>query len=134
VRFLSIYKTAETNTPPSPEHIAKMQKLVEDSMRSGVLLATEGCLPSVLGARVRLADGKVTVTDGPFTESKELVAGFAILQAGSKAEAIEITKNFLAVAGGGECEVRQIFTQAEEGPTCTATDVAGQLANQYAQK
>ena len=130
MRFLSIYKAAESNTPPSPEYVAKMQTLVEDSMRSGVLLATEGCLPSALGARVRQADGKVTVTDGPFIESKELVAGFAILQANSKAEAIEITKSFLAVAGNGECEIRQIFTATDEAPGCTAT----QLAEQYAQK
>ena len=119
MRFLSIYKTAETSTPPSAEYVAKMQKLVEDSMKAGVLLATEGCLPSALGARVRHAGGKVTVTDGPFTESKELVAGFAILQASSKEEAIEIAKTFLDVAGGGECEIRQIFTATDEAPGCT---------------
>lgn len=130
MRFLSIYKTVETNTPPSPEHIAKMQQLVEDSMKAGVLVATEGCLPSALGARVRLDGSKVTVTDGPFVETKELIAGFAILQAGSKAEAIEITKNFLAVAGGGECEIRQIFTAGDETAGCTAH----QLTEQFAQK
>jgi hypothetical protein len=128
VRFLSIYKTVETNTPPSPEYMAKMQKLVEDSMKAGTLLATEGCLPSARGARVRLDRGKITVTDGPFTESKELVAGFAILQANSKEEAIEITKNFLAVAGGGECEVRQIFTATDGDPGCTAAELAEQFA------
>jgi hypothetical protein len=93
------------------------------------LLATEGCLPSARGARVRLDGGKVTVTDGPFTESKELVAGFAILQANSKEEAIEITKNFLQVAGGGECEIRQIFTAPDDATGSTAE----QLAAQYAQ-
>ncbi len=130
MRFLSIYKTVETNTPPSPEHIAKMQQLVEDSMKAGVLVATEGCLPSALGARVRLDGSKVTVTDGPFVETKELIAGFAILHAGSKAVAIEITKNFLAVAGGGECEIRQIFTAGDETAACTAH----QLTEQFAQK
>jgi hypothetical protein len=128
MRFLSIYKTAERNTPPSPEYVAKMQKLVQDSMRSGVLLATEGCLPSARGARVRLDGGKVTVTDGPFTESKELVAGFAILQANSKEEAIEITKSFLQVAGGGECEIRQIFTPTDDVTSSTAEQLAGQYA------
>jgi hypothetical protein len=68
-------------------------------MKSGVLLATEGCLPSVKGARVRLSGGKSTVTDGPFTESKELVAGFALIQAKWTEEAIEHTKRFLKVAG-----------------------------------
>jgi len=108
--------------------MAKMQKLVEESMKAGTLLATEGCLPSALGARVRLDGGKITVTDGPFTESKELVAGFAILQANSKEEAIELTRNFLAVAGGGECEVRQIFTPTDAHPGCTAAELAEQFA------
>jgi hypothetical protein len=89
--------------------MAKMGELIEESLRAGVLVATEGCLPSKLGARVRLADGKITVTDGPFTEAKELVGGFAILQVKSKAEAIELAKRFIRVAGDGECEIRQIY-------------------------
>jgi len=109
MRFLSIYKTKETGVPPSPEHIAEMGKLIEESMKSGVLIATEGCLPTARGARVRRAGANVTVTDGPFTESKEVVGGFALLQATSKAEAIEICKDFLKVAGDGECEIREIF-------------------------
>ena len=121
MRFLSIYKTVERNAPPSPEEIAKMGKLIEESMRAGKLLATEGCLPTALGARVRIANGNVTVTDGPFTESKEVVGGFAILQANSKAEAIEIAKEFLAVVGQGECELRQIFEAAQCGQTPAAS-------------
>ena len=74
MRFLSIYKTVETNAPPPPELVAEMGKLIEESMKSGELISTEGCLPSAKGARVRLSNGKITVTDGPFTESKELVA------------------------------------------------------------
>jgi hypothetical protein len=111
MRFLSIYKAAETGAPPSPELVAEMGKLIEESMKSGELLATEGCLPSALGARVRMSGGKVSVTDGPFTESKELIAGFALLQASSKEHAIEMTKRFLKVAGDGECEIRQVFEQ-----------------------
>ena len=129
MRFLSIYKTAETNTPPSPEYVDKMQKLVEEGMKAGWLLATEGCLPSAMGARVKRSGTKTTVTDGPFTESKELVAGFAILQANSKEEAIEMTKSFLALAGDGECEVRQIFTPTDETSGCVATELAEQFAN-----
>jgi hypothetical protein len=109
MRFLSIYKHAERNTAPSAEEMSRMGKLIEEEMRAGYLISTEGCLPSALGARVRLSNGRTTVTDGPFTESKEVVGGFAILRANSKAEAIEITKNFLQVAGDGECEIRQIF-------------------------
>jgi hypothetical protein len=64
---------------------------------------------SALGARVRSANVKVSVTDGPFSESKEVIGGFAILQAKSKEEAIQLVKNFLKVVGDGECEVRQVY-------------------------
>jgi hypothetical protein len=87
----------------------KMGKLIEEGMKAGWLLGTEGCLPSALGARVRLANGNITVTDGPFTESKELVGGFAILQANSKQEAVQLVRDFLGVVGQGECELRQLY-------------------------
>jgi hypothetical protein len=119
MRFLSIYKHAETNVPPSTEEMAKMGALIEEMTKSGALVATEGCLPSALGARVRRAGGKTTVTDGPFTESKEIVGGFALLETKSKAEAIELTKRFLEVAGEGECEVRQIATMEDFGSEIT---------------
>jgi len=133
MRFLSIYKSQETNVPPTAEHMAKMEKLIEESRKAGVLVATEGCLPSALGARVRLSGGKVTVTDGPFTESKELVAGFALLQTKSKEEAIELTKMFLNVAGDGECEIRQIFEAADFEPG-HAAERHSQLKEQFAQR
>jgi hypothetical protein len=109
MRFLSIYKSAERNTPPTQQEMERMGKLIEEGMRKGWLLGTEGCLPSALGARVRLADGDFTVTDGPFSESKELVGGFAILQADSKQQAIELARDFLRVVGQGECELRQLY-------------------------
>jgi hypothetical protein len=120
MRFLSIFKTVERNTPPTPEEVANMGKLIQDFTKAGVLLATEGCLPSALGARVRRSGGKLIVTDGPFAESKELIAGFALLQASSKEEAIELTRTFLNVAGDGECEIRQIY-EASDGP-CTSAN------------
>ena len=109
MRFLSIYKNVERNTPPSPEEMAAMGKLIEEGMKAGYLLAVEGCLPSANGARIRLSNGEITVIDGPFTESKEIVGGMAILQANSKAEAITHVKDFLNVAGDGECELRQLY-------------------------
>lgn len=112
MRFLSIYKSVETGAPPTPEEMAAMGQLIEESIRSGELIATEGCLPSALGARVRLANGQITVTDGPFSEAKEVVGGFAVLEATSKEHAIELARKFLRVAGDGECEIRQIY----EGP------------------
>jgi hypothetical protein len=108
MRFLSLYKTVERGVP-TPEEMARMGRLVEDGMKAGFLLAVEGCLPSAAGARVRLANGKITVTDGPFTESKEVVGGLAVLQANSKAEAVEMARQFLGVAGDGECELRQLY-------------------------
>lgn len=112
MKFLSIYKTVERTGPPSPQEMEKMGKLVEEGFKSGYLVATEGCLPSALGARVRLSNGKLSVTDGPFTEAKEIVGGFAILEAKSKEEAIELTKNFIQIAGDGECEIRQLYDAA----------------------
>ena len=110
MRYLCLYKPSKAEgTPPTPQEMTEMGKLIDEMKREGVLLATEGCLPSAAGARVRLSNGKLTVTDGPFTESKELVAGFALIQATSKAEAIELTKRFLKIAGDGESEIRQVF-------------------------
>jgi hypothetical protein len=123
MKFLSIYKHVERSTPPSGQEMATMGKLVEQGFKEGWLLATEGCLPTALGARVRKSHGSVTVTDGPFTEAKEIVGGFAILEAKSKAEAIQLTKDFLKVAGDGECELRQLY----EAPT-TATAGAGKAS------
>ena len=126
MRFLSIYKTVERNTPPTQEEMAAMGKLIEEGMKSGRLLATEGCLPSALGARIRLSDGKVSVIDGPFTESKELVGGLAILKADSKEEAIAMAKQFLSFVGQGECELRQLYDPpAEEANSAGGRDRAG---------
>jgi hypothetical protein len=109
LRFLSVYKTVERGVPPTQEEMAKMGKLIEEGMKSGYLLAVEGCMPSAAGARVRLSNGKVIVTDGPFVESKEVIGGFAILQANSKEHAIELAKHFLGAAGDGECELRLLY-------------------------
>src|SRR5215475_13536982 len=119
MKFLSIYKTAETGAMPAPEEMARMGKLVENGMKAGFLLAVEGCMPSATGARVRLTNGKFTVTDGPFSESKEVIGGLAILQADSKEKAIEMARQFLQEAGDGECELRQLFEagQSQGAPT-----------------
>jgi hypothetical protein len=109
MKFLSIYKTAERPAPPSPEEMARMGKLVEEGMKAGYLLAVEGCMPTATGARVRISNGEVTVTDGPFAETREVIGGLALIRANSKAEALETVKHFLQVAGDGECELRQLF-------------------------
>jgi hypothetical protein len=113
MKFLCIYKPEKPEgAPPTQEDIEKMGRLIEEGLRSGRLIATEGCMPSEKGARVRLSNGKITVTDGPFSEAKEIIGGFALIHASSKEEAIEYTKEFLYVAGGGETEIRQVY-----GPT-----------------
>src|SRR5215475_5042327 len=114
MRFLSIYKTRERNTPPTPQEMSAMGKLIEEGMKAGWLITTEGCLPSALGARVRRDGARMSVTDGPFAESKELIGGFAILRAGSKEEAVELCRRFLQVAGEGECELRQLYEAGAE--------------------
>ena len=112
MRYLCIYKPAKAEgAPPTQEEMDKMGKYIEQSFKEGTLLATEGCLSSSLGARVRKSNGQFKITDGPFTESKEIVGGFAIIQAKSKEDAIRITKDFLNIAGDGETEIRQLYEQ-----------------------
>jgi hypothetical protein len=110
MRYLCVYRpgTPEKNEPPTQEEMAAMGKLIDEMAKAGVLLATEGCMPSSKGVRVRIDKGKYTVTDGPFPETKELICGFCLLQVKSKAEAIEWGKRFLAVVGEGESEIRQL--------------------------
>src|SRR5215468_11488586 len=108
MRYLSIYKAVETNQPPSAELMEKMGVLIQKMTAEGTLVTTEGWLPSWSGVRVRRTNGSVNVTDGPFTESKELIAGFAVLEARDKAHAVALAKDFLAVCGDGECEIRPI--------------------------
>jgi hypothetical protein len=109
MRFLSVYKTVEKGIPPTQEEMNRMGKLIEEGFKSGYLLAVDGCLPTASGARVRLSNGKVTVTDGPFAETKEQIGGLAIIKADSKQHAIELVQHFLGVAGDGECELRQLY-------------------------
>jgi hypothetical protein len=107
---------SESGAPPSQELMEKMGKFVEEVTKAGVMLATDGLQPSSKGKRVRLAGGKVTVTDGPFTESKELIASYALLQVKSMEEAVEWTTRFLKALGQGECELRPIFDPSDFSP------------------
>jgi hypothetical protein len=112
----------ETGAPLDARLIAAIGKHSADMTRAGVLLETGGLLPSSRGARVRAAGGKLTVTDGPFIESKELIGGYAILQASSKEEAIELGKVFMKIhvdvlgpSYEGELEIRQMFDPLDCG-------------------
>ena len=113
MRFLSMIRVDETaGQQPSEQLMADMGKLIEQLTASGQLVSTAGLRPTAEGVRVRLhRGGRLTVTDGPFTEAKEVIGGYAILEAQSKAEAVELTRRFLQVHGTDwdvECEVRQL--------------------------
>ena len=113
MRFLSMIRIDETTGQvPSEQLMADMGKLIEELTRTGQLVSTAGLRPTSEGVRVRLhRGGKLSVMDGPFTETKEVIGGYAILEAQSKAEAVELTRRFLKVHGADwdvECEVRQL--------------------------
>jgi hypothetical protein len=110
---MTIYTAPERNTPPTQEEMEGMGRLIEEMTRAGVLIRTDGLQHSSRGARVHITDdGKFSITDGPFTESKEVVGGYAIIDVPSKAEAIEWTKRFLKVVGRGTSEIRLMHEQA----------------------
>jgi hypothetical protein len=120
MRFITIVKTRETGAQPSPALIDKIMKLGEEAGQKGVMVGMGGLAPTVMGARVRLANGKITVTDGPFAEGKEVIGGFAIYNVASKKEAIEWSRRFLEAHIGLwdqelEVEVRQMMDGPETG-------------------
>jgi hypothetical protein len=120
--LLKADKNTEAGMPPNEKLLAEMGGLVEEMAKAGALLAGEGLQPSSKGARVRFAGGKTTVTDGPFTEAKELVAGYAVVQVASKAEAVEWARRMLAIhvegtgIDHGQTEIRQLF-ELEDFPS-----------------
>jgi hypothetical protein len=112
MRFLSMIRIEEnTGQVPSEQLMSDMGKLIDEMTRDGRLISTAGLRPTSEGARVRLRRGKLSVVDGPFTETKEVIGGYAIIEAKSKDEAIELTRRFLKIHGDEwdiECEVRQL--------------------------
>ena len=109
MRYMMLLSGSNPSTPPPPELFEAIMKLGGEATEAGVLLDTAGLLPSVSGARVSLAGGKVTVTDGPFTESKETILSFALVEVRSKEEAIELAKRFWLIVGNGEGAIRQVY-------------------------
>jgi len=114
MRFLTFIRATESyrESPPPAALMEAMGQFVERSFKDGTLVDTGGLLPSKDGVRVRLASGKITVTDGPFTESKEVIGGWAILKVASKAEATRVATEFMELhrkhwpGFEGESEVR----------------------------
>lgn len=111
MKFLG-YTLGDANTPmppPSPEMYQKMGALVEEATKAGVLLATGGLAPVDEGVKVQYHNGEFTVLDGPFTEAKELIGGWALMECRDKDEAIEWTKRFLTTVGEGESTIRAVM-------------------------
>ena len=120
MRFMIIVKAdkdSEAGVLPSEEILATMGKYNEELAKAGVLLAADGLQPSSKGARVTYSSGKRTVVDGPFAETKELIAGFWLIQVKSKEEAIEWAKR--VPFEEGEVEIRQVFEADDFGPAFT---------------
>jgi len=123
MRFMVLVKAdqnSEAGVLPDEKLLTEMGKYNEELAKAGVLLAAEGLNPSSKGARVKFAGGKRTVIDGPFTETKELVAGFWLWQVRSMEEAIEWLKRCPNPTGvEAEIEIRQVFEAADFGPAFT---------------
>jgi hypothetical protein len=116
MRILGLLKadaSSEAGEMPSADLIQRMGAFMEEVATAGVLVATDGLHPSSKGKRVSLSNGKITVTDGPFTESKEVVASYALFQVASMDEAVDWTRRFLEVLGEGQCELRPIFEASD---------------------
>src|SRR5947207_10777364 len=121
MRFMILVKASresEAGVMPSQQLLTEMGKFNEELVKAGVMLAGEGLHPSSKGVRVKFSGGKKTVTDGPFAETKELIAGFWLWQCKSKEEAIEWLKR-APFDGGTEIELRQVFEAADFGAEFT---------------
>ena len=115
MRFMTMVKGHDAAGPPPQALIDAIGKLGEEATKAGKLIEMGGLYPTAAGARVRLSGGKITVTDGPFTEAKEVVGGYAVFEVKSKQEVIEDTVRFMELhkkhwpGWEGETEVRQLF-------------------------
>ncbi|GAA4912980.1 hypothetical protein LX16_2306 [Stackebrandtia albiflava] len=101
---------SEAGTPPDPEHMAEMGRFIAEVAAAGVLVTTGGCAPSSQAVRIVSEGGRITTTDGPFTETKELIGGFAIIDVETKEEALEWSRRFWKVAGDGTGYVAAMFS------------------------
>jgi hypothetical protein len=134
MRFMMIVKAtkeSEAGVLPSEEVLAEMTKYNEELVKAGALLDLSGLQPSSKGARVKFSGAKRTVTDGPFAETKELIAGFWLIQVKSKNEAIEWAKR--VPFQEGEIEVRQVFELEDFGPS-KAVDRAREVEKELGKK
>jgi hypothetical protein len=109
MKFLMTYAQNPNIPPPTPEKMAAIGAYTEKNIRSGVVVLTGGLVRPTQGIQVRCENGKVSVTDGPFAETKELIDGFALVEVGSREEAINVATEFMQLAGDGTGEILQVF-------------------------
>jgi hypothetical protein len=109
MRFLMTYTQRPDAPPPTPEKMAAIGAFTQKNIQSGVVVMTGGLVRPTKGIQLTCEHGKVSVTDGPFAETKELIDGFALVQVASKAEAIAIASEFMQLAGDGTGEILQVF-------------------------
>ena len=130
MRYMMFYKPDPARQKaPTREHMAAMGDFIEQMIKAGKLLATDGLkTPSTHDARVQHRNGDFTVTDGPFSEAKEVIAGYAVVQCGSRDEAIALAKRFLSVAGDGVSEIHPIFEPEDFAGTITPEEIARERA------
>jgi hypothetical protein len=132
MRFMMIVKHSEKQGPPPKALMDAIAKAAEEEAKAGTLIANGGLGPTGLGARVRLSGGKVIVTDGPFTEAKEVIGGFAQFELKSKEEAVESAVQFMELhkkhwpGWEGETEIRQIFGPEDSEQACKGQSVTAQ--------
>ena len=122
MRFMALVKSAENSGPPPLKLMEAIAKLSEDAAKGGTMLEAGGLAPTAMSNRVRLSKGKVTVIDGPFAETREVVGGYAVFEVGSKQEMIDATVKFMELhrehlpGWEGETEIRQVFGSVDYNP------------------
>jgi hypothetical protein len=132
MRFMMLVKGKENSGPPPKALMEAIGQLAAEATKAGLMLQTGGLAPTAMSSRVRLAQGKVTTIDGPFTESKEVIGGFAVFEYPSKEEAVRSAVNFMELhkqhwpSWEGETEVRQIFGPEEMPPQCRTPSATSQ--------
>lgn len=125
MRFMMLVKSSEKPGPPPKEFMDAMAQIAEEAVKAGTMVDSGGLAPMAMSTRVRLSRGKITTIDGPFTEAKEVIGGYAVLDYKSKEEAIEGAQHFMELhkihwpGWEGETEIRQVFGPDDFAPALT---------------
>jgi hypothetical protein len=116
MKFLMTYAANPNNPPPTPEKMAAIGAFTVENIQKGIVIMTGGLVRPSRGIQLRCEGGEFSATDGPFAETKELIDGFALVNAPSRSEAVAIAEKFMKLAGDGTGEILQVFDQGEGSP------------------